>query len=507
MLYLRSAAMYNNDMKLPFLRKKADSKQTFIVIGVAAAVATILSLWIGLQQSVWFDEAYSIIVAKQSPAEIVHLASVDVHPPLYYLLLHAWGGAFGWSELALRALSVLAFGGSVVVAALLVRKLFGDRAAMYTAVLVALSPLLVRYGFEIRMYSIASLLGVTATYLLVCARQAQRQSRRIWALYAVTLAVGMMTLYHLALLWVAHAVWLAVVDRKKLVRFWRLPWFWAYVGAAGLFLPWLPKFLSQISNGALANIGRPMNLEQLVGVVTFNTVYKPLWQINVIETILLLITMVSVGVAVRRMYQNRSSWQPVLLLTLYTAVPILLFMIASFAKPLYVERYLSHIAIGFAMLLGVALAGFLDKVTTRKRAWVYAGTCAVLGVGLYNLVAVGNFNFQRMQRPAVDLVAKSISCNNNSSVMAADPYVAIELAYYLPSSCNTHFYSQWPTMGGGYAPLSGSPKQVKVQDIAPTTPTLYYIYYGEPELHIADAYVRSGVATHSGLTVATYVAQ
>ena len=55
-----------------------------------------IGLWIGLRQSVWFDEAYSIMVAKQSVGEAIRLTALDTHPPLYYLFLKAWACLFGW---------------------------------------------------------------------------------------------------------------------------------------------------------------------------------------------------------------------------------------------------------------------------------------------------------------------------------------------------------------------------------------------------------------------------
>ena len=98
---------------------------TSLIIAVLAIFALVICMWIGMRQSIWFDEAYSILVARHTPAEIVALAAADTHPPGYYLLLHGWGAIAGWSEFALRSLSVAAYGASLVVAGLLVRRMFG----------------------------------------------------------------------------------------------------------------------------------------------------------------------------------------------------------------------------------------------------------------------------------------------------------------------------------------------------------------------------------------------
>lgn len=501
--------MYNSDMNWPSLVKnKQNNNISFIYIIVAAIVAMSISLWIGMQQSVWFDESYSILVARQEPAEIIRLSSVDVHPPAYYLLLHAWGNALGWGEATLRLSSVLAFGGAIILAGLLMRRLFNDRTAIMVVSVLAFSPLLLRYGFEIRMYALAALIGIAATYVMFLARNAGKGTAAfwLWVSYAVFVAVGVLTLYHLALLWVAHVAWLGYVDRDKLKRFWVLPWVRAIAGAALLFMPWLPTFLKQAGNGALANIGQPMNMEQLIGVLSFNLFYKPLWQVGVIETIVLIAAIAAGAWALIAMFRQKQNRNWLLLLAAYIAVPIILFMVASFLRPVYVERYLSHISIGLMALVGVLFAFSTGRAKVGTRMTAYMLGFAVLVAGVYNLSVVGNFNFQRMQKPAVDEAAQAIDCTG-ATVVAADPYVATELSYYLPATCDLRFSSEWQSLGGGYAPYSDSPLRLSSVNVPLLTNTLFYVYYDNPKLNIAPEYQQINKRTNGGLTVVQYEAR
>ena len=112
-------------MKILFWKHSNDYDKVYrwLIIAVPV-VAAALSLWIGLRQSVWFDEAYSIMVAKRSASEIIRLSALDTHPPLYYLVLKIWANVFGWSELALRSLSVIFYGASIAVAGCFIKKHF-----------------------------------------------------------------------------------------------------------------------------------------------------------------------------------------------------------------------------------------------------------------------------------------------------------------------------------------------------------------------------------------------
>ena len=176
-------------MKILFWKYSNDYDKVYRwLIIVVPVVAAALSLWIGLRQSVWFDEAYSIMVAKRSASEIIRLSALDTHPPLYYLVLKIWANVFGWSELALRSLSAIFYGASIAVAGCFIKKHFNARAAIYVLTMLLLAPLLMRYGFEVRMYAMASLIGVAATAMLVRAHSSKRWTD--WLIYGVRREIG-----------------------------------------------------------------------------------------------------------------------------------------------------------------------------------------------------------------------------------------------------------------------------------------------------------------------------
>ncbi len=372
--------------------------------------------------------------------------------------------------------------------------------------LPVVTPLLVRYGFEIRMYSVASLIGIAATYVMVKARESSKNNVWPWVAYAVLVTLGMLTLYYLALLWIAHVAWLLYMDRARLKKVWQLPWVYAYAAAALMFAPWLPAFLGQVNNGALASIGQPMNLEQLLGVLSFNTLYKPVWQLNVIDTVAVLMFLAMLTSAYMAAWRKKNYRSSLLLLTAYIAVPIIVLMVVSLARPMYVERYLSHVAIGLTALIGVLLAFLTERGSRVKRSAVYVGVAAVMVAGLANLVGAGNFNFQRMQKPAIASAVQPIDCVG-ASVVAADPYVATELSYYLPKTCDIHFYSQWKTLGGGYAPFSESPLMIQTMEVPQLASRLYYAHYDTPTLTIPANYQQVASNTNGGLTVTEYEAR
>jgi len=56
--------------------------------------------------NLWWDEAYSVWLARRPLTELLRTTAFDVHPPLYYVLLRGWMELAGDSEFSLRYLSV-----------------------------------------------------------------------------------------------------------------------------------------------------------------------------------------------------------------------------------------------------------------------------------------------------------------------------------------------------------------------------------------------------------------
>lgn len=474
--------------KIGLLHRQTWGERHFLwVVGGAALVFATLSLSIGLNQSVWFDEAYSIMLAKQPAVQLVQLTALDTHPPLYYLLLKGWAALFGWGEFALRSLSVLAGALAVVFAGLTARRMFGVRVALMALPFVAIAPFLIRYGFEIRMYALASLIGIMATYVLVRAYQTKsgRDQWTLYVIYAALVALGMYSLYYLVVLWVAHfawLVWMSLKTKEPLRKIIKAPWLLAFGASVLLFLPWLPAFLAQVNNGALAAISQPLTVDNMVGIVSFEFLYRPSWQLGAV------LSLVIVGVIALLAYLTIRAFRAVpdkqrpylVLLAWYMLVPVALVAVVSILRPMYVERYLAHVAIGGVLYVGIIVALSYGKATRRLKV----SCVALLGVmllGLMQLAAVGNYNFQRLQTPTVKQAAAAIqSCAQGPTVFAADPYVAVELAYYLPD-CQIYFYSQSVTLRGGYAPLSESPLRIgDPQKELASKPYVYYVYYDQP---------------------------
>lgn len=490
-----------------FLRKRFNNETQFfyLIAGLVAFTAALLALWIGLRQSVWFDEAYSIMIAKQPIAELIRLTSVDAHPPLYYLTLKAWASLFGWSEAALRTMNVLFYGGAIFTAGSAVKRMFGARAAVSALLFVVLAPLIMRYGFEIRMYAMGMFIAAASTYAIVRAIQAHGSKAGYywWVGYGLLVAAGMYTMYYMALIFAAHFVWLiwrCYHERQKLFR---QKWWLVYIGAVVVYLPWLPVALQQIGGGALASVTRAMDINSLLNIASFNFLYKPTWMLGVVSSLVLLFVIVASLKVMQRAWSITKRKEYFMLMIMLFVVPIVIFMAVTIAKPVYLERYIAQASLFGMMLLGISVWVVEQHKPSRLLKYSSALLMVVMLVGFLELVNVGNFNYERMEKPQMKQAASYMQdCKKGTSIVTDDPYLAIELQYYVPQ-CVIHFNSYNRIMSGGYAPLSDSEFWVDTS-VPQLGSTLVYVYYDEPKLKINEAYVPTERKTFNTLKIQEY---
>ena len=150
-----------------------------------------------------FDEVAAVWYARSLPLDIVAaIAEAPFeHPPLYYMALHYWATWFGEQEPIVRWLSV-PFGVLLIPATYqLARMYLRPWPAVFAAALTAVSPMLIFFSREARMYAAAALFGTLALWLFE--RAMRRGRRRDWTWLALTVVVGAYVDYTAALALVA----------------------------------------------------------------------------------------------------------------------------------------------------------------------------------------------------------------------------------------------------------------------------------------------------------------
>lgn len=413
-------------------------------ISVAAAVgvfATICFLNIGTW-SIWFDESFGAFIIRFNFLDIAKYTSADVHPPLYYWVLKGWAMIFGNSDVALRSLSVVFGGGTIIFGFLLAKTMFGRKAALIALPLLALSPMLLRYGIEARMYTMAAMIVVAGTYVMVLA--SQRRNRKLWVLYGILVAMGMWTHYFTAFAWVAHWVWRLIVKyrdggrgKKLLRKFFSRNWIIAYVVAIGLYLPWLPFMIWQLRTVTGGGFWiPPIGADTLTNYATSVLFYGEHDKIYPWVAALMIVIVTIAAILGAHVYRSISKKQQnnLLLLMIASFVPVVLLFVASL-PPMpssFIDRYLlpsiAVTSVFFAVIIAARTTGWVSKL----RPILFVLLMGAFAIGIANFVHFGNYNTFTKNTSGAKAVIESINAKSaDGDIIIADtPWVFYDAMVY-----------------------------------------------------------------------------
>lgn len=221
-------------------------KTKFIFAIVFTVVLFIPNIILGLNNNLWWDEIITVRYCRTGTiAEIVRWAARDVHPPLYYIMLHIFIKIFGDSLIAMKLFSAVAHLGILLCGLFFVRKHFGYKAMLFFDLYTTVMPYMFYYSVEVRMYEWAMF------YVVLCCIMAyyvlERGEMRDWiGLFMCGLCCAYTHYYSLVSAVMIYAILLLCLiierDMQKIIKY-------AVAGGAIIlgYLPWLPVFFNQTS--------------------------------------------------------------------------------------------------------------------------------------------------------------------------------------------------------------------------------------------------------------------
>ena len=353
--------------------KKIEKKEHLfsILIPVFAGLLFFILSILNLTSSIWFDEAYSAYLVRGDLGQIWDMTSVDVHPPFFYFALKMWSSIFGTTDIAMRFMSV--FFGLIAIVFIfhLLKRFFGIRVAGLGTIFAAVSPMLVRYGQEMRMYTMVLAIVMAATYFLSLAldNAKEKKGRKYFVIYAILIAMGMWTHYFAAFAWIAHVVAIVVhfggfkkLFKNKIV-FKRL--LFTYIFAVLLFVPWLPSFFKQIVTVQSGFWIPPVSFESMADFIsaslffaTSEQVESWIWVFGMALIILFVTTFIKVYK--KQSVKNKSRLKFLLILAI---VPVIVMIILSMPPltSMFVRRYVLYSIVVLWILFGVTIVLVKDE--------------------------------------------------------------------------------------------------------------------------------------------------
>jgi mannosyltransferase len=339
------------------------SRGWFLFLCVAAPAGAMLlatmlvSSHIG-EKALWFDESLSVWRAAMDwPGLWAEVTSTQANMGLYYLLLHGWITVFGAAEGAVRGLSAAIAVATVPVVFALGYRLFGERAALAAAFLLAINGFFVRYAQEARGYSL--LLLLTSVAMLTFVRALDRPDRASrWVAYAVTASLALYAHLFASLALLAQVV--------AILLQWRQPWPWrrlmvTWSSIALLTLP-LGAFILFGDVGQIDWIPAPRAYDYLL--VARAIAGGQSWTLLALYAACCVAALI-IGATSGRERPHDPVGSAAVLVGAWLLIPIAVVALVSIGKPVLQSRYLIVVLPALVLLAGYAV----ERLRPRPLAW------------------------------------------------------------------------------------------------------------------------------------------
>ncbi len=305
-----------------------------------------------LSQSIRLDEAQSIWASTKPVVGILGYLSQDVAAPLYALLLHFWIQVFGPDIMLARILSLIFLLMTLPVLYRLARESSNKKVAMLTVILFSLSPFIMWYTSEARMYTLFTF--VTCLNHLFFLRLIKSDGKKGAGGYLISAVLGLYTHYFFVFLLITQAVYLAIVWflnvlsengsakslTSRILKYKSQPLFIGKLMIISFyfFAPWLIYVMSR---------GGASSTQPLITAPTTYNIFQAFvnflfgFQANVIQSLLVsfwplaVILLFFIFTQKRRNFLSNAGY-----FVMATFFPIIIDFLGSFFRPIFLSRYL-----------------------------------------------------------------------------------------------------------------------------------------------------------------------
>ncbi len=243
------------------------------------------------QNSLWFDDAYTVGLVSNDFFDVIKWATFDVHPHLYYVMLKLFTMVFGNSLPVMRLFSAI---GAILFASLgltHIRRDFGKEIGFWFSFVAVFTASTLNYALQIRMYTWAAyFVMLTAIYAYRFFTQPdQKRNRVLFLVFSIAAAYT-----HYFGLFASAAINLVLIYETKKQKLDAKSWFKNAAIQIGAYIPGALVFLLQISLGGATwikvewpDLGFDLSSYHLLGDVlkvfverTENDYINPLYSIN-----------------------------------------------------------------------------------------------------------------------------------------------------------------------------------------------------------------------------------
>ena len=346
------------------IKLSQDKKIKYLHIAIIIVGIIFIALNI-FHSNLWFDESYSVAISKHSFSEIWSIGANDVHPILYYFVLHIVGMITNYNIIALRLVSFLPLAILGILGYTHIRKDFGYKTGSIFSFLILFLPVSAEYAGEIRMYSLGMLLGTIMAIYAYRIYKGQDNIKNFVIFGINSLLVSYTHYYGLMLAGIVNLLlFIYYIKNRKTKKEGLKRFFITAVIQVILYLPWLMSFLKQlqgVSKGFWITLSFPGTLIEILSMQFTGSLKNT---IGLILALFIFAYTIFVYIKyVRKTKKEIETKSVIISISIYIAIILIALIISLCIQSILLYRYLL-IPTG---LLIFTLAFIISRDTNRYR--------------------------------------------------------------------------------------------------------------------------------------------
>lgn len=378
------------------MKPKASWKDKMGIFLLLAGVAMLgVSVFLCFSGDIWYDELFTMGLAKQSLSELTAITAADVHPPFYYIIVKLFLGIFGVEGsniervVIAKLVSVLPFLLCLLYAVTKIRKYFGMfSAGLYFFLLISM-PQMADYTVEIRMYGYALFFitaGMLHAYEITEPSLDKRKRVFQWGVLTFYALAACYTHYFACVAACMIYIYLfgeALAGNRLKLRIKPLLLSGA-VCMAG-YIPWLvTAVVSQVRNVKENYWIQPLSIRTLGGCVKF--LFRPALGYEMLSNVAAVVLCLLYGLGavawIYRSVKKKGNWQEQKKLIfcagcigILIGIIIFGFLASILVRPIFVYRYMLPAAGVFWLAFSIMLG---EHLIAEQRLGKITGTAVII---------------------------------------------------------------------------------------------------------------------------------
>lgn len=415
-------------------------------------------------RELWYDEAFSVCMARCSFADMVSYTASDVHPPLYYLILKVFVTIFGQKLYVYRLVTALPFVLMLLAAGRFCRKYFGSHTSVFCVLFLTAAPSMLLYASEIRMYTWCQLFVILSMILAV--ELSQTRSWKKWLAFSLVNLLAAYTHYFAGAAVLLISIFLLIsllgqnvkeqgrTEQKQPVWYQRergkrfLQWTMAMGLTGVLYLPWLFVFYQQVTRVKEDYWISAFDWEEIREYAQFVFGYQENPLSTFLGIVLRALVLAAAVMLIRYWKNQKKDWILAVNIGVFFGYIVLGVLLSVCVTPVFMRRYIIIVL----PLFWLAVICALSQVKDKKVILILG----CIGLIMFSISYGKEFRHRNSGANVTALSLLEEECTQGEVFYCTSPYVMAEMEVYFPqkacyipkAALKGEAFTRWDEMSG-----------------------------------------------------------